>query len=120
MIFSFFTKKCTHEKIGYNTECGYCPDCGEYVETKWYLVRCSCCGIKRAAITKGNEILPAFHRCSNCGEEGYYIEPLKKLNLVDINFATAVKITPMTQKEDFVQVWVKNNLNNLKLLQAPA
>ena len=115
MILSFFTKKCAHEKIGYNVECGYCPDCGEYIENRWYLVRCSCCGIKRIAIARGCEIIPASNCCPNCGEKDYYIEELKKLNFVDINYAAVLKITPHAIKENYSQSWVENR-SDLKLI----
>ena len=118
MILSFFTKKCTHDKVGFNVDCGYCPDCGEYVENHWYLVRCSCCGIKRVAITKGFEIMPASCCCPNCGEKGYYIEELKKLNFVDINYATVLKIAPHLSKSGYSQSWVEDEAKNLKLIAA--
>ena len=100
-------KKCTHEHMSFNTDCGYCPDCGEYVENRWYLVRCACCGVKRIAITKGTEIMPKEHFCINCGKEEYYIEELKKLNFIDINYATLLRVTPKPLKENFVQSWVQ-------------
>lgn len=114
----FLHKKCTHERLGYNVEHGYCPDCGEYVENRWYLTRCSCCGLKRAAITKGHEIMPAEYYCSNCGESGYYIEELKKLNFIDINFATVLKVCPQDTKENYIQTWVQNDFYKQKLLAA--
>lgn len=109
-------KKCTHERMSLNIECGYCPDCGEYVENRWYLVRCSCCGVKRVAITKGCEIMPAAFYCSNCGESGYYIQELKKLNFIDINYATVLKVVPKDVKVNYSQSWIKNEVNNLRLI----
>ena len=100
-------KKCTHERMSFNVDCGYCPDCGEYVENRWYLVRCSCCGVKRVAITRGNEILPKEHFCKNCGETAYYIEELKRLNIIDINYATVLRISPKPLKQNFAQAWVQ-------------
>lgn len=101
-----FKKKCKHEKMSYNTQSGYCPECGEYVETRWYLVRCSCCGIKRIATTRGQEIIPKNSFCPNCGEIEYYIEELEKVNFIDINYASSLRITPKPVKENFSQSWI--------------
>lgn len=117
-ILSLFKKQCTHDKLSLNTPCGYCPDCGEYVETRWYLLRCSCCGIKRVAIAKGQKIEPVSFYCQNCGESGYYVEELKKLNFVDINYAAAIKACPKPLKESFTQTWVTNNEPQIKLICA--
>ncbi len=115
-IIYLFKRKCTHDKMNLNVKCGYCPDCGEYVENRWYLVRCSCCGVKRIAITKGNKIMPSELFCTNCGETGYYIEELKKLNFIDINYATLLKVSPKYPKNDYTQSWIQKTPPSIHLL----
>ena len=99
-------KKCTHDKLGLYSRCGYCPECGEYIENQWYLVRCSCCGVKRIAITKGTKILPKDTFCSNCGEQEYYIEKLNQVNFIDINYATVIQSIKSSNNQDFTQTWI--------------
>ncbi len=106
-IFSLLKKQCTHDKMGFNVECGYCPDCGAYVENRWFIVRCACCGVKRISYSRGNEVMPVSCFCSNCGDSVYYVEEVKKLNFVDINYATVLKITPKSVKFNFSQSWVQ-------------
>ncbi len=113
VLFGF--KKCTHDKMGLYSGGGYCPDCGEYVENQWYLVRCSCCGIKRVAITRGITVLPKDTFCTNCGEQEYYIEKLDHVNFIDINYATVVQTIKYDLKQSFTQSWVETPLSQ-KLL----
>ncbi len=103
----FGLKKCTHDKMGLYSGGGYCPDCGEYVENQWYLVRCSCCGVKRVAITRGNTVLPQDSFCTNCGEQDYYVEKLNHVNFIDINYATVVQIIHNSVKSNQIQSWVE-------------
>jgi len=105
VLFGF--KKCTHDKLGMYSGGGYCPDCGEYVENQWYLVRCSCCGVKRVAMTRGNMVLPQDAFCTNCGEHEYYIEKLDHVNFIDINYATVVRLISKTTKQNLTQSWVE-------------
>ena len=99
-------KKCSHDKMSLSQNGGYCPDCGEYVEVHWYLVRCSCCGVKRVAIVCNENIMPQTSFCSNCGDTQYYLEELNKVNFIDINYAAAIKTTPYKNKENHSQAWV--------------
>ena len=87
----FGKKKCKHNRVSSNSESGYCPDCGEYVENKWYLVRCKHCRIKRQAHLVGRNIVPDSHFCPNCGGILYEVEKLNKINFIDINFAVLKK-----------------------------
>lgn len=103
----FGLKKCTHDKMGLYSAEGYCPDCGEYIENQWYLVRCSCCGVKRIAMTKGTTVLPRETFCTNCGEHEYYIEKLNHVNFIDINYATVVQKIKKEQKNNLTQAWVE-------------
>lgn len=103
----FGLKKCTHDKLGMYSGGGYCPDCGEYVENQWYLVRCSCCGVKRVAMTKGENVLPKEAFCTNCGGHEYYIEKLNHVNFIDINYATIVQKIHPHFKTNFSQAWVE-------------
>ena len=38
-MFLFKKKECTHDKISPDKSGQYCPDCGKYVENKWFLVK---------------------------------------------------------------------------------
>ncbi len=100
-------KGCRHEKVNINFNGAYCPDCGRYVIVKWYLIRCSCCGVKRVAYLDFNDNIKAVeHYCPNCGSTKTYIEEIEKINFVDINFAVHKK---ETIKQDVIysttQVW---------------
>ena len=97
MILDLFLKqKCSHSKVPAHVESGYCPDCGEYVENHWYLVRCKHCKIKRKSHLFGENIVPDTKFCPNCGGFLYETEKLEKINFIDINFAvlkrTSVKV----------------------------
>ncbi len=90
----FFNKReCKHKQISPYMDSGYCPDCGEYVYCNWYLIRCSCCNIKRDGIIKNNIILPKYKFCSNCGSDKFYIIKLKKINFIDLKYAIFKKET---------------------------
>ena len=86
-----FRKKCMHDKITPDMECGYCPDCGKLIQNEWYITRCACCGVKMKAIAKNGEIYPQNHFCTNCGSKEYTVEKLEKINFIDINFAVLQK-----------------------------
>ena len=91
MLNFWFKSQCTHNKIPATVESGYCPDCGEYVENHWYLVRCKHCRIKRKAHLVAGNPVPETHFCPNCGGILYEVERLKKINFIDINFAVLKK-----------------------------
>lgn len=114
----FFRKKieCTHDKVHPDLESGYCPDCGKYIENKWYLTRCTCCNIKRKAIIKHGEIQPATHYCPNCGGENFKIELIKTINFIDINFAVLRKEINIEKSKNRCQSWVERQTEPIKLL----
>ena len=58
-IFSI-NKKCKHPNVPIEQDIYYCPDCGELVENRWYLVRCSCCGMKLVATIRNDEVVPEY------------------------------------------------------------
>ncbi|MDD3238360.1 MAG: hypothetical protein PHV37_09730 [Candidatus Gastranaerophilales bacterium] len=109
MILDLFKniKECHHPKIRADQEKAYCPDCGAYVETKWYLTRCKCCNIKRVSYNKFNKISPVEKYCPNCGSKEFYLEELDGINFIDINFAVMRKevIEDLTTKVKS-QIWV--------------
>lgn len=86
-----FKKNCSHDKITPDMECGYCPDCGKFIQNEWYITRCDCCGVKMRACAKNGEIYPQNHYCTNCGSKEYRVEKLDKINFIDINFAVLQK-----------------------------
>lgn len=101
---------CQHKKVGINTKGAYCPDCGEYVAVKWYLVRCSCCGVKRVAYLDLNDnVKPVEKYCPNCGSMHTYVEEIQKINFVDINFAVHKKevVENAFQINSSTQVWTE-------------
>ena len=109
MIFNLFGKqKCHHYKVPVTAESGYCPDCGEYIENHWYLVRCKHCRIKRKAHLVGENIVPDTHFCPNCGGLLYETEKLNSINFIDINFAVLKKeIVQVTKKFASATTWVE-------------
>lgn len=86
-----FNKTCSHDKITPDMECGYCPDCGQFITNEWYITRCACCGVKIKACARNGEILPQNHYCTNCGSKEYIVEKLERINFIDINFAVLQK-----------------------------
>lgn len=97
---------CTHEKITPDMEQGYCPDCGELIQNEWYITRCSCCGVKMKAMTRGGTVVPQNNYCVNCGSKNFTVEKLDKINFIDINFAVLVKkIIKENIKTSTVQCW---------------
>ena len=107
MLFeSFFTKECKHEKFSIDREIGYCPDCGELIENQWFLMRCSCCGVKHQAIVKNGKIIPLEKFCSNCGSKEFAIEQIEKINFIDVNYAVHIKKVVVNDIQEFTQTWV--------------
>lgn len=99
-------KKCEHPNISPAHDEAYCPDCGEYVKNTWYLTRCSCCRIKRKSVLKNGEITPVAKFCSNCGNSGFQIEKIERINFIDIPYAVLVKETIKRVGINTNQVWV--------------
>ena len=58
-------KKCHHDKVTPDKDICYCPDCGELIENRWYITRCSCCGVKLKAIVKDGKIITARSAASS-------------------------------------------------------
>lgn len=117
MFFFRRKKKCTHSKVLPSQDSGYCPDCGKYVENKWYMTRCSCCNVKRKTIIKFDKITPETKFCPNCGSECFYIEEVKSINFIDINFAVLVKEINEKLSINRTQTWLeRENTEPIKLL----
>lgn len=112
MIFNFLFKKreCTHSKVSPDKDYSYCPDCGEFIENKWYLTRCECCNIKRKTVIKGTKIMPESRFCPNCGAEAFFIEQVEHINFIDINFAVLKKeIVKNKNVSPIKQIWEEEN-----------
>ena len=107
-LLNFFNKECKHEKFPADKDAGYCPDCGELIENQWYIVRCSCCGIKHKAIYKNGNILPADKFCDNCGGKEFIAERINKINFIDINYAVLIKKIITVDVQPFTQTWVNS------------
>ena len=84
-------RKCRHDHVTPDKNCGYCPDCGKFIRNEWYITRCECCGVKLKTIIKNGEILPQHRYCSNCGGESFCVEKVEQINFIDINFAVLIK-----------------------------
>ena len=100
--------KCTHEHVGLDKDFGYCPDCGALIENQWYIVKCSCCGIKQKAVVKNGKIVPVGNFCHNCGSEDYVVEKLDTIDFININYAALVrKETKVEQRRTpITQCWI--------------
>ena len=121
MIISEFLKSlrgCRHSKVGVNTNGVYCPDCGQYIVVKWYLVRCSCCGVKRIAYIDFHDNVKAVDKyCPNCGGVHTCVEQIEKINFVDINFAVHKKeVYQPTLTHYSTQVWTEPEDNKEQVL----
>lgn len=114
----FFRKKeCTHSKVSPDKDAGYCPDCGKYIENKWFLTRCDCCNIKRHTIVKFGQVIPETKYCPNCGGIHYHVEEVKNINFIDINFAVLVKEINEERSLNCTQSWLeRDNFEPIKLL----
>lgn len=116
MLFDFLIHKheCQHRNVPIDVDEAYCPDCGALVRNKWYLVRCSCCNIKRTAHTQYNEIIPDSRYCPNCGATDFYIQELDKVNFTDIHYAIYKKV--IIQQGNFTtrQIWIEKEENLLQ------
>lgn len=112
ILIKFFSSKnkCDHKNALLNSDCGYCPDCGQYLQKNYYIVRCSCCDIKREAKLSWGEIMPTEKYCSNCGSSEYYIEKLDKLNLIDAHYAVYLKeiANELQTLHPEAQIWVED------------
>lgn len=100
---------CNHIKITPDMDCGYCPDCGEFVENQWFIVRCACCGIKEKATINNGKIMPASNFCKNCGSNEFEIEKIEKLSPSDFHFAVLIKQVISQKTLSFIQTWVESH-----------
>ncbi len=117
-IIFFNRKECKHEQISPYIDSGYCPDCGEYVFCNWYMVRCSCCNIKRETIIQNNIIKPLNNFCKNCGSSNFYIVKLQKINFIDLKYAIFKKETNEDiLKSNITIYWVDDKIEKLKFLE---
>lgn len=102
--------KCQHKNAILNSNEGYCPDCGKYLKKSYYVIRCSCCDIKRVGKKQFDKIIPSERFCTNCGNEEYIIEKYDKLNLVDINYAIEVKeVIESDEPINNIEIWIDND-----------
>ena len=110
-------KKCTHDKVAPNIDSSYCPDCGKLIKNEWYIVRCSCCGIKLVAKTNGQTVSPINQYCHNCGGREYNIEKLDQINFINVNYAVLLKKEIGTKNNGFTtQCWEEKIYEQPKLL----
>lgn len=110
-------KECTHSRVSPDKDAQYCPDCGKYVENKWYMTRCGCCNVKRRTVIKFGELVPESKFCHNCGAELYYVQPIATINFIDINFAVLIKEINEELSNSKSQLWVeRENIEPIKLL----
>lgn len=109
MLFDFLIKKneCKHNRVSVDTDEAYCPDCGALIKNKWYLVRCSCCNIKRTGHSEYNEIKPDTKYCPNCGGSDFYIQELEKVNFIDIHYAVHRKEVIEQKMHSTHQIWIE-------------
>lgn len=111
MLFDFLKTKqeCSHNNVPIDVDEAYCPDCGALVKNKWYLVRCSCCNIKRSAKIEYNNIKPDTKYCPNCGSTEYYQIELDNINYVDVHYAVHKKIIINQEHQSTRQIWVEES-----------
>ena len=110
-------KSCPHDKITPNMSAGYCPDCGEYVQNKWFITRCSCCNIKQKTSVKNGKVITEAKFCRNCGSHSFIIEELNSLDIVNINYAVVLKQVLEIKRQSFIQTWIEENtFTPIKLL----
>lgn len=106
MEFFNFNHECKHEKFSADRDIGYCPDCGELIENQWFIMRCSCCGVKHRAIVKHGKIVPLEKFCENCGGHEFVVERVNKINFIDINYAVLMKTVITNDVPTTTQSWV--------------
>jgi hypothetical protein len=111
------TSSCRHERITLDKKSGYCPDCGEYVENKWYITRCACCGVKQKTMVMRGKVAADTRFCRNCGSSSFTVEELDEIDIVNINYAVVLKQVPESKKQSIIQTWIEENtFTSMKLL----
>ena len=113
MLFDFLKQnhECRHSNVPIDVDEAYCPDCGALVKNKWYIVRCSCCNIKRTSHTRYGEIIPDTKFCPNCGGTEFYIQELDKINFTDVNYAILKKVIINQSRSTTRQIWIEKEEN---------
>lgn len=111
MFIDFFKKEhaCSHSKVPIDVDEAYCPDCGELIRNKWFLVRCSCCNIKRKAHIKYDEFIPDTNYCPNCGSTEFFVEELDDINFMNVNYAVFKKTVISQNSRITRQIWVEED-----------
>lgn len=109
MLLDFFktAKECKHLHVPIDVEEAYCPDCGQLVKNKWYLVRCSCCNIKRKSHFEYDKIKPETKFCPNCGSTEFYIEELNSIDCSNMNYVLFKKIVIHQEFRSIRQLWIE-------------
>ncbi len=123
MIIDFFKTQCQHTKIPVDTDYAYCPDCGELIKNEWYLIRCSCCNIKRTAHFEYKKIKPDTKYCPNCGSTEFYIQKLDKISFIDVPYTVLVKEVVKQINNETHQIWIEKDCEQLsegKMLRLPS
>ena len=124
-LFDLFLRKssCVHTHALVSTNEGYCPDCGAYLKKYFYIVRCSCCEVKREAKVYFGEILPKEKFCTNCGSKEFHVEKLDAISFIDIPYAVHTKEVISQGEFEYAsaQVWVeREDTRPLKYLTGSA
>lgn len=110
MLFEYlFNRKreCLHSKIPLDVDCAYCPDCGELVENRWFILRCSCCGARVPATIYNGKIVAVNKHCTNCGCNDFLVEELEKVNFINVGYAVVLKKAVHQDEIKFTQSWVE-------------
>ncbi len=122
MLLNFFLKQyeCQHKHVPFNVDEAYCPDCGALIKNQWFIVRCSCCNIKRTAHFEFDDIKPDTKYCPNCGASDFYVEMPDSITSMDLQFAVFKKIVIMQGSQKVTrQIWIEKEehlLSEKKLL----
>ena len=102
-----FKKKCLHPNVPIDVEVGYCTDCGELIENKWYITRCGCCGLKLQTTIRNDEVVPQAGICHNCGSKTYTVEQIDKIDCININYAIVVREIVKNEITEYTQSWIE-------------
>lgn len=101
---SIFT--CNHARVTLTEGKSICPDCGQGVITRWAVLRCLECNIRREGRYLFRSLIPVDNYCSCCGESQTRAEYLENPQY----FALMNKAIPVIQtEEDYLQS-LKNSL----------
>ena len=115
-----FKQKCLHNRVPLDAEIYYCPDCGELIENQWFITSCDCCNTKETATIRNGEIVPLENFCRNCGNKGYKIERISKIDCININYAVLVRVVIKNEIDEYTQSWIEamqTSIGTQKLLR---